>query len=98
MALAALEKEEEPKGAVIDADKMKQWWEVNGGLQILGIDPATWAMEVSSRLAMAHALNAKFLANFQTDLVHISNETLRTFQDGHYLLEVKKTLKGDAEP
>jgi len=93
-ALAALETEE---GSKIDADKMKQWWEVNGGLQILDIDPETWAVEVSSRLAKARELNAKFLENFQTDIVHIPNETLRTFRDGHYLLEFKKTLRSNAD-
>ena len=88
---AALEKEEDP-----DADKMKQWWDANGGLQVLNIDPETWAMEVSSRLAKARELNAKFLENFQTDLVHIPNEILRTFRDGHYLIELKKTLRSEA--
>lgn len=97
-ALAALGVEEEPKdAAAIDADKMKQWWDANGGLQVLGIDPETWAMEVSSRLAMARELNGKFLENFQIDLVHIPNETLRTFRDGHYLLELKKALGSDVD-
>ena len=97
-ALAALGVEEEPKdAAAIDADKMKQWWDANGGLQVLGIDPETWAMEVSSRLAMARELNGKFLENFQVDLVHIPNETLRTFRDGHYLLELKKALGSDVD-
>ena len=97
-ALAALGVEEEAKdAAAIDADKMKQWWDANGGLQVLDIDPETWAMEVSSRLAMARELNAKFLENFQIDLVYIPNETLRTFRDGHYLLELKKALGSDAD-
>ena len=96
--LAALGVEEEHKdAAVIDSDKMKQWWDANGGLQILDIDPETWAMEVSSRLAMARELNGKFLENFQIDLVHIPNETLRTFRDGHYLLELKKALGSDVD-
>ncbi|RPF81768.1 MAG: hypothetical protein CBC65_001895 [Rhodothermaceae bacterium TMED105] len=92
----ALEKEEELEGAVIDADKMKQWWDANGGLQVLDIDPETWAMKVSSRLAKAQELNAKFLENFQTDLVHIPTAILRTFRDGHYLIELRKTLGSEA--
>ena len=75
----------------MDADKMKRWWEANGGLQIVGFDPETWAREVSARLATAQQINAKFQENFHSDLVHIPDDVLRTFEDGHYLIEVKKT-------
>ena len=81
--------------AEMDADKMKRWWEANGGLQIVGFDPETWAREVSARLATAQQINAKFQENFHSDLVHIPDDVLRTFEDGHYLIEVKKTLSGE---
>jgi hypothetical protein len=77
---------------VMDESKMKLWWQGNGGLTIEGYTPESLAVDLSLRLALAKRVNDAFLENLKMDLVNIPDELLRTFVDGHYLVELKKTL------
>ena len=69
-----------------------------GGLHILGHDPASWATAISLRLADANKLRAKFNENLLPDLTVISDDTLRNFTDGFYLLELKRSLLSQDSP
>jgi hypothetical protein len=84
--------------AGVDANKMKAWWDFNGGLAIYGFDPETWASQLSARLAAAKEINEAFKVNFNADLVHMSVEMLRSFHDGFYLVEMKKLVMEQVAP
>jgi len=77
---------------LVDLDKMKQWWDANGGFAIVEHDPETWATELSDRLATAVRINDEFKRNLHSDIVHLSDEDLKRFKDGRYLVYVKKVL------
>ena len=82
----------------VDANKMSLWWDANGGLAICGFDPETWALQLSARLAAAKEVNDAFKVNFNADLVHMSDEMLRSFDDGFYLVEMKKLVMEQGAP
>ena len=84
--------------AGVDANKLRAWWDANGGLAICGFDPETWALQLSARLAAAKEINDAFKVNFNADLVHLSDEMLRSFDDGHYLVEMKKLVMEQGAP
>ena len=79
-------------GPSMDPDKMKAWWEANGGLSVTGYSPEDLAKEMSLKIEVAKGINDKFLKNLKIDLAHMPDEILRSFKDGHYLVELKKTL------
>ena len=81
-----------PPPAMMNADKMRLWWDAQGGLAIYGFDPMTWALQLSASLAAAKEVSDAFAVNFKADLVHISDERLRSFDDGYYLVEMKRLM------
>ena len=82
------------RGAEDDAsvEKMREWWDINGGMLIHGQTPLMLAIANSDREHYQVELRREFLSVFGEDLVHMDGAMLRTFKDGAYLNELRKVL------
>ena len=60
--------------------KMREWWDINGGLMIRGETPITIMLENSAREHAQQQMRKEFLDEFaETALVHMDESTLRMF-------------------
>ena len=71
-------------------DKMRDWWDANGGMLIHGESPLTLAIDNSARECYQMELRREFLTVFSEDLVHMDGTLLLKFKDGAYLNELRK--------
>lgn len=76
----------------LQTPKIIQQWHAQGGdiHALIGITPEALAIENSIRTAIAEEENRQFIRQFGFDLQNMSDELLRSFKDGYYMIEVKR--------
>ena len=78
----------------------KDQWAVNGDDTIgsvIGMTPTDLALWNSTITHKNETERRAFLSQFKTSLVSIPDDRLREFNDGHFLVELKKQTKNEIE-